>query len=63
MKEPTRVGQFDDMMYGDYLALSDEVSFVSSDVHIDKLIEMENEQAEQRIADSHDITKSNFGFK
>ena len=22
-----------------------------------------NEEAEQRIADSHDITKSNFGFK
>lgn len=60
--EPTRVGQFDDEMYykfecGLYSVKVDR-RLISLDFY-DELINI----GEQRIADSHDITKSDFGWK
>ena len=72
----SRVGSFDDEMY--YKLVSNDGSSIEvSDVDIcnaiiDNTLKMEPsgeiywlsqaKNIEQRIADSHDITKSNFGF-
>lgn len=65
MKEPTRVAQFDDMMYGDYLALSDDFTCSGGGSQINyptqKWMDSLNEEAEEAIGRSHSLD-SDFGF-
>ncbi|MDR9419442.1 hypothetical protein [Gracilimonas sp.] len=59
--EPTRVGSFDNQMY---MKLDAGLYYVSVEKRLltNEIWEMELEKAEKQITDSHDITKSSFGF-
>lgn len=53
--EPTRVGSFDEIIYQIWADFCKET--------FDDCMEWVYGRQEQRIADSHDITKSNFGLE